>query len=119
MVDRFTRGYVHGALWSSTDENGEPFDRRFDSGDISLETLASMASDCGRFQTENDSDLREASELDEFRAGVLFWLNRNRHGSGFWDETSIPQPIRDRLSDAAHAFGEVDLYIGDDGMVWA
>jgi len=45
-----------------------------------------------------------------------FWLTRNRHGAGFWDG-DYPEELGKKLTEASHAFGECDLYIGDDGKV--
>jgi hypothetical protein len=45
-----------------------------------------------------------------------FWLTRNRHGCGFWDGSY--KDLGDRLTNAAQAFGECDLYVGDDGKIY-
>ncbi|GAA3632936.1 hypothetical protein [Microlunatus ginsengisoli] len=44
-----------------------------------------------------------------------FWLTRNRHGAGFWDRGYGEDG--DTLTEAAHAYGGVDLYIGEDGRI--
>lgn len=117
-MDNFTLAYIECALWSSMDntneQGGEPLDANYDIDDIDPETLASMVADCAAFQADNRADL-DASTLTDSRAGHDFWLNRNGHGSGFWDEGD--DPCFDRLSDAAEVWGTVDLYIGDDGKV--
>jgi len=118
-LNSFTRAYVTGALWSttdnSTDSGGEPFDKNYGPEDIAPETLAQMAEDCRQFQEDNEADLTEANLTDE-RAGFLFWLNRNGHGSGFWDEGS--EPVFRRLSDASKVWGTFDLHLGDDGQIY-
>jgi hypothetical protein len=53
------------------------------------------------------------SGLSDKRAGHYFWLSRNGHGSGFFDENL------DALQDAAKAYSEFDLYVGDDGVIYA
>lgn len=45
-----------------------------------------------------------------------FWLTRCGHGCGFWDGDY--GELGDRLTTAAKAFGEVDLYVGDDGLIY-
>lgn len=128
ILDSFTRAYLVCALWSSTDEStpsgGEPLDRNYTLEDFAPEAIEQAARDCARFQAENDADI-VAAGLDWSRAGHCFWLNRNGHGSGFWDEkmesAGDPEPecqACDRLSDACHAFGSCDPYIGDDGQIY-
>jgi hypothetical protein len=73
-----------------------------------------MAEDCRQFQADNAEDLSE-SGLSTERAGHDFWLNRNGHGSGFWDEGIAP--VFRRLSAASKVWGTFDLYLGDDGMI--
>lgn len=118
-TDAFTDAYIECALWSSTDNSdpetgGDPMDDNYDVCDIAPETLASMVADCAAFQAENANDM---AELDAQRCGHDFWLTRNHHGAGFWDRGY--GPIGDRLTKAAHAYGSVDLYIGDDGKIHA
>jgi hypothetical protein len=50
-------------------------------------------------------------------AGHDFWLTRNGHGAGFWDG-DWPEPLATVLTDAAHAFGELSPYVGDDGLIY-
>jgi hypothetical protein len=114
LPNKFTRGYVECALWSSTREDGTPLDRTHTFRDIAPETLARMASDCADFQRNNADALTE-SDLSDSRAGFCFWLNRNGHGSGFWDEGQ--DPVFRKLSDASKVWGTFDLYVGDDGKI--
>jgi hypothetical protein len=115
-LDNFTRSYIECALWSSTGDDGEPLDATFYESDLSGETLARMAEDCAMFQADNATDLSECG-ADAARAGFLFWLNRNGHGTGFWDQVGGDHSLRavfNRLSDASEAWGSFYLYIGDD-----
>lgn len=123
-VDKFLRAYCVAALWSSTDENGEPLDAVFSFDDIAPETLASMREDCADFIKANAADLAEYAERmaneqwsGEERAGHDFWLTRNGHGAGFWDRGL--GALGERLSEAASVYGGVDLYAGDDGRIYA
>lgn len=127
-MDDFTRAYIATALWSSTDDEGEPLDGVHDESDIAPDTLAAMVADCASFQTTNAGLLADAiatgavkcgPDFDEMgRAGHDFWLTRNRHGAGFWDG-DWPEPYAKQLTDMAHAYGSVDLYVGDDGAIHA
>ena len=58
-------------------------------------------------------DLAAARDLgeDSSRAGHDFFLTRNRHGAGFWDR-NLGQ-VGDRLTTAAHVYGECYLYAAD------
>lgn len=114
-LDKFTTAYVECALWSSCGDDGEPLDKMHGPSDIAPETLTRMASDCAQFQENNAEALRE-SGLSDSRAGHDFWLNRNGHGSGFWDRGDAP--CFRELSDASEAWGTFDLYVGDDGRIY-
>lgn len=125
-LDSFTRAYIECALWSSTDNanesGGEPLDYNYTADDIHPETLARMIEDCAAFQQDQDEALETVQSVcDESRAGHNFWLNRNGHGSGFWDEYNgndgvLSNAFRE-LSDGSKVWGSFDLYIGDDGMI--
>ena len=127
-ISIFARAYIACALWSSNDEStpqgGEPFDANYTAEDIAPATLADMIREADEFAAQNRADIEAAGLTDE-RAGHCFWLNRNGHGSGFWDEkmTSAgdPEPevqACERLSDASHAAGSRDIYLGDDGQIY-
>ena len=85
-------------------------------------TLLKMIDDCRRFQEANAADLA-LYDHPEWTAAELgghdFWLTRNHHGAGFWDRDCLPEDAGQRLTDAAHEFGECDLYVGDDGMIYS
>ena len=120
-LDQFTRAYIEAALWSSTDDSGEPLDANYGLDDLAPETLAKMAADCAKFQAENDSDFVYLGSVGKCtvdqRAGHDFWLTRCGHGAGFWDG-DWSEDAGERLTEAAHKFGNVDLYVGDDGLIY-
>ena len=107
-LDTFTQGYVEAVFWLLDEEIK---DATF--ADLAPEALASIKEDCRDFQEANAADLEE---IDDHQAGVDFWLTRNRHGAGFWDRGHGPKG--DRLTAAAHAYGESDAYLGDDGLIY-
>jgi hypothetical protein len=111
MFDEFTRAYIECALWSSTDEEGESLDRDYD---IAPDTLHRMVEDCRQFQA-NHGELIAGNPT---QAGHDFWLTRNHHGAGFWDG-DWPEPTATILTDAAHTWGEFDLYVGDNGLIYS
>lgn len=121
-LTEFARAYIECALWSSmdnaTEQGGEPLDANYDASDIAPETLTRMLEDCATFQHANRALLDEFETLtgrDTSYAGHDFWLTRNHHGAGFWDRGA--GAIGKALTQASHAFGEFDLYIGDDGQI--
>lgn len=126
-MDEFTEAYVTAALFSSTDQSsddgGEPLDDNYCADHIGAETINDMIADCAHFQTlyghllvdENYCGRVNGTTLEQ--AGHDFWLNRNRHGAGFWDG-DWEDAIGKVLSEASHSFGECDLYIGDDGRIY-
>lgn len=118
-LKRFVAAYIEAALWSSTDEDGDPLDGQYDADDLSEETLEEMHKDCKDFVETQSSDLGLAQlhfGYSPERAGHDFWLTRNGHGAGFWDRGL--GDLGDHLSEAARVYGEVWLYVGDDGKVW-
>jgi hypothetical protein len=105
-------------------ERDTPMDSDYTLSDIADETLTRMVADCDRFQAEQAEwiiseycESRVDNTIDE-KAGHDFWLTRNGHGAGFWDG-DWAEPAATKLTDAAHAMGEVNLYVGDDGKVYA
>lgn len=122
-LEKFHRAYMVAALWSSTDDDGEPLDDMYSVDDISEECKAAMLESCKDFIDTNASDLADyGSKMAceqwsaEDRAGHDFWLTRNGHGAGFWDRGL--GELGDRLSKAAEVYGSVDLYVGDDGLIY-
>lgn len=113
MRDTFFQAYVEAALWSSTDDDGDPLDSNYNAGDIALETLERMQCDCNGFSDANSDDIGDRLE----QAGHDFWLTRNGHGAGFWDG-DWPEEAGDRLTEAAKRLGEFNLYVGDDGVIY-
>jgi len=117
-LDPFTAAYFECALWSSNDEStpegGEPFDSNYNFSDIAPEAVVQMKKDCREFQ-KIYAKLMEGLEPDW--CGHDFWLTRNHHGAGFWDR-GYPKEISDGLTKACHAFGECNLYLGDNKKIY-
>ena len=114
-MDAFTKAYIETALWSSTDDDDQPLDGNYDISDLAPETLMSMEADCKAFQEANADDIDGRDE----QAGQDFFLTRCRHGCGFWETPYWEEEAGKRLTAAAHAFGEVYLYVGDDGKIYS
>ena len=118
-LDEFCTAYVEAALWTSSDDaddsgRGMPLDEKYSISDIDGDALAEMQRDCDEFQ----SKAGEMIDGREAEAGHDFWLTRNGHGAGFWDG-DWPEEHEEVLSDLAREFGEVHMYVGDDGVVYS
>lgn len=112
ILDQFSAAYIECALWSSLDDE-TPMDSLYSIDDIAAAALASMMADCAAFCDANAADIGDEHE----RAGHDFWLTRNGHGCGFWDG-DWSEEVGDRLTKASEAYGECDLYVGDDGFIY-
>ena len=112
-MNEFLIAYIEAALWSSTDGQDEPLDHNYRTSDLADETFQKMDEDCALFIDENWEDI----SLRWRDAGHDFWLTRNGHGCGFWDG-DWPEDAGERLTASAERFGEVDLYVGDDGKIY-
>ena len=123
-LDNMMEAYVEAALWStneSEEQGGEPLDANYSASDVEDVTLQAMRADCEKFARENESLLRAHFQSQQWglwaMAGHDFWLTRNRHGVGFWDREEVWGASKDALTEAADAFGEVWIYVGDDGKI--
>jgi hypothetical protein len=128
----FFRSYVGTALATTPNESnadGEFLDSNADISDLSPETFESMLRDCASFYARNrwhihcdgaplsNEDANTAAREADM-AGHDFWLTRCGHGAGFWDG-DWPEPAATVLDKASREFGNVDLYVGDDGQIYA
>lgn len=102
--EKFFDAYVACALWSSTDDNGEPLDL-YSADDIDPKTLEAMRGDCKDF-IETNATLLDG--LDAGQSGHDFWLTRNGHGAGFWDRGL--GEVGDKLTAKCKPYGSFDLY---------
>jgi hypothetical protein len=108
--------YLIAALWSSTDEHGEPLDAVFTLDDVSAGCIEQASSDVLDFVLSN-THLLSLSGLSDEQIGHDFWLTRNGHGAGFWDRGL--GAVGEALSRACKPYGPVDLYAGDDGYIYS
>lgn len=117
-IESMVRHYVIAGLWASLDNrNGTSaelygLDETHGPDDVSDEAMASIEADCRDFVMANWSDLEG---MDPEQAGHDFLLTRDHHGAGFWDRGLGVRG--DRLTKAAHAYGDSGFYAGADGQV--
>ncbi|PZO72647.1 MAG: hypothetical protein DI629_20660 [Mesorhizobium amorphae] len=118
-----TRGYVEAMFFTAPEPES---DKEFDISeagfsDLSEEALRRIVEDCDAFAAAHAEDIATLSgsskvDYDEMSAGRDLWFTRNGHGVGFWDRgfEGAEGEAAERLSEAATAMGEVDLYATDD-----
>lgn len=113
-IQDFIDGYIECAIWSSTDAEGDPLDRKGFS--LTNNARAKMRRDCKAFLRLAkpfliDENVRGVFLFDSLfeRAGHDFWLTRNGHGAGFWDG-DWQEPAGESLTEIAKSFGECNLY---------
>lgn len=125
----FVASCIGTALWSSFGDDGDPLDRHHDISDLAAEARARLEADCHAFYDANHRHIHGLGaplardfegpihDREAAMAGHDFWLTRCGHGAGFWDG-DWPEPHAGRLDLAARAFRNIDLYVGDDGMIY-
>ena len=114
-VTEMFRHYASCALWASHHDDAE--DQHFDGlgvDDISVETQAKMISECRSFLEDNAKDVALSGQSLS-QTGHDFFLSRCGHGAGFFDR-GLGQ-VGTRLQKAARVWGDVNLYVGEDGQV--
>lgn len=101
--------YLETALWSIVDQNGDPFDYNYDIDDFSDFAKNKAQTDINEFLIRT-LDYQQGYDIETFLHD--FWLTRNRHGAGFWDGDYGDHG--QLLTDIAHEFGELNIYVKDD-----
>lgn len=116
--------------------------------DIAPDSLTDIIKDCAQWQSDNAASLALAYARDysQEQAGRDYWFTRNGHGVGFWDRDQLgidqedwnpdgltvdqwtPEMRAKREKLKCESLGElltnaclhdnVDLYRGDDGLVY-
>lgn len=114
-IESMWDGYIEALLWSETDDQGQSLDALYDVSDIDQESLRKLRLDCAMFFACHFEDCKTVG--DWARVGHDFCLTRNHHGAGFWDRGL--GDLGERLTVAAHSFGEQSLYVGDDNQLHA
>lgn len=117
-LDAFTAAYIECIYFTETGDTDQPSSEVV----MAAETIEAIKADCAAWQAANADRLDEAYDregYDATRAGHDFWYTRNGHGVGFWCRDELEADgLGERLSDGAKAAGEVDVYEGDDGLLY-
>ena len=113
----YFRQYLETALWSSTDDDDNPLDRKYSILDIDRVSLHEQEVQLERFMNQAAILAPSLYEYDLTDIAHDFWLTRNRHGAGFWDG-DYNESVGELLTALSHRFGECDLYVGDNGKLY-
>lgn len=130
MIDDEVSSYITSALWPGTFtvraglvDVTESLDAKYTDDDVSDEARAFITETVEAFLIANADDVAAFQETYtgvDFRErptiGNNLYLTRNGHGAGFWD-LELGE-LGDRLTAAAKALGESELYVGDDGKLY-
>lgn len=112
------RAYLITALWSSSDDDGTPFDDTHYLEDFAPESLTIAAEHIQSFRHLSGDVYtlaRGYTGYDDARFMHDLWLTQNGHGAGFW--CGDYGPYGDALTKAAMV-GETSVYRGDDGLLY-
>jgi hypothetical protein len=105
--------YLEAALWSSTDDDGNPLDKKFDYSAWSAEAMMRARMDCEEF-IEKAGDALDDVSMES--VGHDFWLTRNGHGAGFWDRSETYGPdMAQFLTAVAKDFSPLNIWQNTDG----
>lgn len=116
-------GYIECALWSETDNDGQPLDSETDTrqpytrDSIDDASYGRMRADVVCFVTNVTLRCPDVlNGIDPGQVGHDFWLTRNGHGAGFWDRGLAERG--DWLTQQCRTFGEAHLTETDDGTLY-
>lgn len=117
----FTKAYVEAIFFTEEELEDKTIQ------DFSVDAMKKIVDDCKDFIkkcNQNKIDIRSSDLMNgkspeyssEELAGHDFWLTRNHHGAGFWDH-AWKEPYESKLTEIAHSFGELSVFISDEGLI--
>lgn len=104
------------ALWSTSGEDDEMLDATFTPADVTGEAETKLIEMIDNFLEQAADVLAQCAMTDE-QLGHDIILTANHHGAGFWDRGL--GELGQSLTSIAHNVGSYDLYVGDDGKLYA
>lgn len=107
------------ALWSTSgdeDAGYETLADAFGPEEITGEAETKLVEMIDSF-IEKAGDLLDKCSMTDEQMGHDIILTANHHGAGFWDRGM--GELGDSLTSIAHTIGSYDLYVGDDGKLYA
>lgn len=109
-------GYIEAMFFTEGDSELKDSD----SSDLAPETMTRIIEDCFSFYVTAEKFFDDLpDDYDYYGMGSDFWFTRNGHGVGFWDRLELKENgLGDKLSEVSREFGNIDAYIGDDGLIY-
>jgi hypothetical protein len=115
QTEHILDAYLETAIWAETDDDGEPLDKKYDISYFSEEFIQTSRDAVTSFLNRAAPLLANVDNMDA--VGIDFWLTRNKHGTGFW-AGDYPKSVEAGLTELAESYGEVNIYVGDDGLLY-
>lgn len=113
-LDTAFGAYLQCAACSSVDEDGEPLDAYQFSDKAEKELREEFEKAIADFEENAFPELETyLREFDSAAFGHDFWLTRNHHGAGFWDQGI--HGIK-KLTEISHSYGGCELYLNPDTL---
>jgi len=110
-VNEILNSYLETAFW--TDEDIQPELKEKSFSDVDINSINQAKEDIKTFlQQAKKEATDELEKYDSSSIGHNFWLSRNGHGAGFFDDYS------DKLQEIAEKMETIHIYVGDDGKVY-
>jgi hypothetical protein len=110
----FLTAYVEALFFTEVTPDSDESMQDKDVDDVSFALARQLIHDCAVFEAAHDREI----DSDYKSAGHDFWLTRNGHGAGFWDG-DWPEEEGERMTATSKAFGECEIYAGDDGLLYS
>ena len=112
-LEQFTAAAIEALYFTDTGEDDQPGK----DAELDADTRLDFEADCRSFWRRFGCYVEPAKMTPE-QAGHDFWLTRNGHGAGFWDD-DWPEPYADMLDKGAKCYGEFETYLSDAGEIAA
>lgn len=117
-LERFTASYIEALYFVDTGDDDQPAK----DAELAPETLLDIQAECRSFWRRfghyvNTLICIEAFADSVVQAGYDFYFTRNGHGVGFWED-EWPGAYRELLTNGANGYGTMDIYLGDDGLIY-
>lgn len=117
----FIESYIQCALWSSVYTDNDGMGHYMDDGvhDLSFCAFGKLDKIASSFFDNNRAliiDFINSINSTYDNAGHLLWLSTNGHGSGYFDYSDNVYAIQ--LNVLCSNSNPMDLYIGDDGLIY-
>jgi hypothetical protein len=121
-LQTFTMSYLGTAEWCDIDS-----DKKHTG--FTMATIAAAKIDCAEFiklvqaeftESEATAILTRKGQDVAYTAAHDFWLTRNHHGAGFWDDERYNQFATNggkRLTDIAHKFTGCNVFVNRGRLI--